>query len=166
MVKAIALDLQHEVSELKARYRASNDAVERRRLQAIWLLAEGWSRQEVAELTAYSRISLCQTVKRYNAAGLEGLRDRRHENKGFAPLLDVVERGRLLEAMKVAENGVWKATKIQHWAERELGKTLYLQRVYELLDQLGFSLQSPRPGHARADPAAQADFKKTSCPSA
>lgn len=166
MAKAIALNLQHEVEDLKAYYRASNDAVERRRLQVVWLLAEGRSRQEVAELTAYSRVSLYQTVKRYNTEGLEGLRDRRHENQGFAPLLDTAERERLLEAMKDAENGVWTAVKIQHWIERELGKSLYLQRIYELLDQLGFSLQSPRPAHVKADPAAQEDFKKTSCQSA
>ena len=135
-------------------------------MQVIWLLAEGRSRQAVAELTAYSRVSLYQTVKRYNQEGLRGLRDRRHENQGLAPLLDIAERERLLKAMKDAENGVWTALKIQNWLEQELGKSLYLQRVYELLDQLGFSLQSPRPAHAKADPAAQEDFKKTSYQSA
>lgn len=162
MAKAIALNMRDEVETLKARYRASNDAVERRRLQVIWLLAEGRSRQEVSELTAYSRVSLYQTVKRYNAEGVEGLKDGRHENQGAAPLLRIEERERLLEAMKDEGNGVWKAVKIQHWIEENLGKSLYKQRIYELLDQLGFSLQSPRPAHAKADPKAQEDFKKTS----
>ena len=166
MPKAIALKLQDSVDDLKAFYRASTDAVERRRVQVVWLLAEGKSQQEVVTLTAYNRMSVCDAVKRYNAEGLKGLRDRRHENPGCPPLISEEERFRLLEAMQEDNEGVWSAGRIQHWVKEQLSKEVYTQRAYELLDQLGFSVQSPRPQHAKADLEAQETFKKTSYPSA
>ena len=162
MAKLIPFKLQHSVEELRAYYRASTDAVERRRLQVIWFLAEGKSRIEVVKLTAYNRISVCEVVKRYNAEGLAGLRDRRHENPGCPPLLDESERAQLLRAIQAnsEEEGVWSAAKIQDWIKEHLDKEVYLQRVYELLDALGFSLQRPRPQHAKADLELQDEFKK------
>lgn len=164
MSSLIPLKLQHSVEELRAYYRASSDAVERRRIQVIWFLAEGKSRSEVSKLTAYNRIGICDFVKRYNAEGLAGLRDRRHENPGCPPLLDEQERSQLFAAIQssVEEEGVWSAAKIQSWIKENLGKEVYLQRAYELLDTLGFSLQSPRPQHAKADPELQDEFKKIS----
>ena len=163
MSKLIPLKLQHSVEELRGYYRASSDAVERRRLQVIWFLTEGKSRSEVVKLTAYNRISVCEVVKRYNAEGLAGLRDRRHENPGCPPLLSEEERAQLFTAMQnESEAGVWSAGKIQSWVKEHLGKEVYLQRAYELLDTLGFSLQSPRPQHAKADLEVQDEFKKTS----
>ncbi len=163
MAKLIPLKLQHSVEELRAYYRASGDAVERRRLQVVWFLAEGKSRGEVVKLTAYNRISICEVVKRYNTEGLVGLRDRRHENPGCPPLLDESERAQLLRAIQAnrEEEGVWSAIRIQRWIKENLDKEVYLQRAYELLDTLGFSLQSPRPQHAKADLALQDEFKKT-----
>ena len=161
MSRLIPLNLQHSVEELRAYYRASSDAVERRRLQVIWFLAEGKSRSEVGRLTAYNRISICDFVKRYNAEGLTGLQDRRHENPGCPPLLDEQERAQLFAAMQDSEEqGVWSAVKIQSWVKENLGKEVYVQRAYELLGTLGFSLQSPRPQHAKADLELQDEFKK------
>ncbi|MDQ3399205.1 MAG: winged helix-turn-helix domain-containing protein [Deinococcota bacterium] len=162
MSKLIPLKLQHSVEELRGCYRASSDAVERRRLQVIWFLAEGKSRSEIVKLTAYNRISICEVVKRYNSEGLPGLRDRRHENPGCPPLLSEEERAQLLRAMQQSteEQGVWSAARIQSWIKENLAKEVYLQRAYELLDTLGFSLQSPRPQHSKADLARQDEFKK------
>jgi transposase len=166
MSRLIPLKLQHSVEELRSYYRASSDAVERRRIQVIWFLAEGGSRGEVSKLTAYNRISICEVVKRYNSEGLLGLRDRRHENPGCPPLLSEEERAQLFTAMQneSEEAGVWSAVKIQNWVKEHLGKEVYLQRAYELLDTLGFSLQSPRPQHAKADLERQDAFKKRRFP--
>jgi hypothetical protein len=49
---AIEFKRQASVKELKARYRASTCAVERRRLQAVWHLTEGKDRKEVLAITA------------------------------------------------------------------------------------------------------------------
>ena len=59
--------------ELAARYRAAGDPVRRSQLQMMWLLVSGRSLAEVAAATGYSTRWVREVVKRYNAAGTEGL---------------------------------------------------------------------------------------------
>lgn len=162
----LELRVQHEVKELKAVYRASTDAVERRRLQAVWL--EGKSREEVRAVTAYAVSSLAMIIHRYNEAGLEGLRDKRHDNPGLTPLLNEAEQKALYAALQrpPEEGGVWSGKKVAAWVGKYTGKAFHVQRSYEYLERLGFSLQQPRPQHRQADQAEQEDFKKTFLPSA
>ena len=162
----LKLQLQHAVEDLKAAYRASTDAVEKRRVQAVWLLAAGKSRAAVREVTAYAPASLIMIIRRYNQEGLAGLKDKRHDNPGLAPLLDEAERKALYTALGAPpeEGGVWSGKKVAAWVGQHLGKTMYVQRGCEYLERLGFSLQRPRPQHVQADLEAQADVKKTRSP--
>lgn len=162
----LRLQLQHGVEDLKAAYRASTDAVEKRRVQAIWLLAAGKSRVEVREVTAYAPSSLNLIIRRYNEGGLAGLEDKRHADPGLAPLLNEAERKALYTVLQAPpeEGGVWSGQKVAAWVGQHLGKPMYVQRGCEYLERLGFSLQHPRPQHVQADPAAQADFKKIHSP--
>lgn len=162
----LRLQLQHGADDLKAAYRASTDAVEKRRIQAIWLLAAGKSRAAAREVTAYAPSSLNLIIRRYNEGGLAGLRDKRHDNPGLAPLLDEAERKALYAALAAPpeDGGVWSGKKVAAWMGRRTDKPVHVQRGCEYLERLGFSLQRPRPQHVQADPAAQADFKKTRWP--
>ncbi|WP_158516690.1 helix-turn-helix domain-containing protein [Scytonema hofmannii] len=45
----------------------SLQAIERTRLQIIWLIAKGYTAQEVALVTGYRRGSIYKIVSRYNA---------------------------------------------------------------------------------------------------
>jgi transposase len=164
----VELKVQHEIEDLRAAYRASTDAVERRRIQAVWLLAEGKSRAEVREVTAYAHSSLVMIIRRYNEHGLAGLKDKRHDNPGLAPLLDEAERKVLYQALQKPPEagGVWSGKKVAAWVKQHLNKEFHVQRSYEYLERLGFGLQRPRPQHVQADREAQADFKKTSSSSA
>lgn len=159
----IELQVQHEIEDLKAAYRASTDAVERRRIQAVLLLAQGKRRDEVEEITAYAHSSLVTIIKRYNDHGLAGLADKRHDNPGLAPLLNQAEQQALYAALQEApeDGGVWSGKKVAAWIKRYLGKEIYVQRAYDYLERLGFSVQRPRPAHLEADLEAQEDFKKT-----
>src|SRR4028119_2025736 len=75
------------VEELEARYRASHDATEARHLQAIWLLAQGRTVLEVAEVLAFVPRWVEQLAARYNASGPEALGDQRRRNGRAASLL-------------------------------------------------------------------------------
>jgi len=158
----LELTLQHEVGELKAAYRACKDAVERRRIQAVWLLASGKSREEVKAVTAYSHGSLVKVIKRYNEGGLAGLQDQRHHNSGKQTLLTEEEQQALYTALcSPPEDGAWSGKQVIAWIKEHLGKDIGLSGSYVYLERLGFSLQRPRPRHAKADEEAQAHFKKT-----
>lgn len=162
----LELKVQNSVEDLKRHYRTCTCAVEQRRTQAVWWLAEGRSRTEVLNLSGYSPSSLVSLIKRYNAQGLAGLRDARHENKGAPSLLSDEEMLRLAQVIRTdyKVGRVWDGAKVVTWLREELGKEVYPSRAYEYLAAVGFSRQSPRPSHVKADAAQQEHFKKSPYP--
>jgi transposase len=128
----------------------------------VWWLLEGRSRQEVMELSAYANFSVVAIINRYNALGIEGLKDRRHENPGAPKLLSDEELLQLAQVVrKDFEKGVvWNGEKVIRWLKDELGKELHLSRAYESLSAIGFSLQKPRPAHVKAEAVEQERLKK------
>lgn len=56
--------------------------------------------------------------------------------------------------------GLWSGPKVAAWMSETLHKEVQPQRGWDYLKKLGFSLQRPRPSHRKADPEAQAAFKK------
>src|SRR4028118_1885826 len=75
------------LEELEARYRAARGATEARHHQAIWLLAQGRTFLEVAEVLAFVPRWVERLAARYNAFGPEALGDRRRRNGRTASLL-------------------------------------------------------------------------------
>src|ERR671939_1748452 len=75
------------VEELEARYRAARDATEARHFQAIWLLAQGRTFVEVAEVLAFAPRWAEELAARYNALGPTALGDQRRRNGRAASLL-------------------------------------------------------------------------------
>jgi hypothetical protein len=161
---AVAAHLSAE--ELAGRYRAASDPVLRGQLHMIWLLVAGRPLAEVAEVTGYSTRWVREVVRRYNAAGAEGLGDRRHANRGAAPLLDAAGRAALEAALDgpPPEGGLWTGRKVAGWIAGRIGRKperVAPQRGWDYLRHLRYSRQVPRPRHAAAaDPAAQAAFQK------
>jgi transposase len=148
--------------ELGRRYRAARDRVERGHLQAVWLLAQGRSAAEVAGVMGYSGRWVAEIVRRYDAAGPDGLGDRRRGNAGARPLLDEAQRAALAEALRGAPpgGGLWSGPEVAAWIAAATGGEVRPQRGWDYLKRLGFTLKRPRPRHAKADVAAQAAFKK------
>jgi transposase len=148
--------------ELGRRFRAARDCVERSHLQVIWLLRQGYSDSDVAQVMGYSGRWVGELVRRYNEDGLEGLTDRRHGNAGAKPLLSEAQRAALTEALQGVppQGGLWSGPKVAAWIAAQTGQEIHPQRGWDYLVKLGFTLKRPRPRHAKADPAAQAAFKK------
>ncbi len=159
---SLKLRAEDSAERLKVAYQKANSAVEQRRHQVIWQLAQGKSREAVQELTGYSNVSIVKIIKLYNEKGLKGLADRRLESKGRPKLLNDEEILLLAQSVrKDYEQGIyWQGSKVVAWLKEELGKDVYEQRAYEYLKIIGMSKQSPRPYHAKSDPVAQEQFKK------
>ena len=151
---------------LEARYRAAQDATEARHLQAIWLLAQGRTVLEVAEVLALVPRWVTQLAARPNAVGPEALGDQRRHNGRTASLLTPELLAALAERLKrpPEDGGLWSGPKVAAWMARHLGLAqVHPQRGWEALQRLGWSLQSPRPRHPRAaTPAQKAALKKRS----
>ena len=154
------------LAELQAGYRTSGDAKLARHYQVIWLLAQGRSCAEVAQLTSLARRWVERLLVRYNQFGPSSLGDRRRGNGTQATVLTPAVLEVLRERLKSPpeDGGVWTAKKVAAVMAAELGlATVAEQRGWEALRALGWTLQKPRPRHARAaSPEEQEEYKKSS----
>jgi transposase len=166
MARTLQLPPHLPVDELERRYRRARDPVARSHFQIVWLLAGGMPTAEVARATGYSVTWVREVAGRYRAGGADALGDRRHANPGAAPLLSPEQQARLREALggPAPDGGLWTGGKVAAWMGGVLGRPVGEQRGWEWLRRLGFTPQRPRPRETRADPAAQAAFKKGGSP--
>lgn len=150
-------------AELGRRFRAARGRVERGHLQMVWLLVQGRSRGEVARIMGLSGCWVAEIVRRYNAAGPDGLGDRRRGNGGAKPLLGAEDEAALRTALAAppSDGGLWTGPKVAAWMGARLGREVWPQRGWDYLRKLGHSPQVPRPRHAKAaSPEEQAEYKK------
>jgi transposase len=143
------------------------DAKAARRMLAIALALDGWSRQDAAEACAMDRQTLRDWVHRYNAAGPDGLHDQ-PRRKGPPPHLSAEQQAKVAEWVEqgpeLERDGVvrWRCVDLQRRIKQEFAVALHESTVGKMLRRLDFTRLQPRPCHPRKDPAAQEAFKKTS----
>ena len=136
-----------------------------RRLQFIRLLLDGATVPEAAEQLGTPERTLRRWVHRFNAEGLEGLRDRDRPGQPtkLAPELVADFKARVRAG---AQNGdgvcALRGEQIRAILAQEYDADYTLGGTYFLLHRLGFSSLVPRPYHPECDLKAQEEFKKTS----
>lgn len=149
--------------ELRESYQRSKDAVERTRFHALWRVSLGEPASQIGPMLGLHPQSVRDFVASYNAEGPAAMRDKRHEHLGGRrpyleqPSLDELHRV-LLE--RHPDGGLWNGTKVTRWLEEKLGHPVAKNLGWRYLKRLNFSTQAPRPQSDKADPAAQAAFKK------
>jgi len=157
------------VAELGERFRVAADARSARHVQAIWLLAKGHAAAEVAATTAFGVRWVEKLLARYNAGGPDALGDLRRGNGARPTILqpELLDRLRARLAEPPPDGGLWSSRKAATWMAGELGLgSVAVQRGWEALRAVGWSVQVPRPEHpARATAEEQEAFKKSSPPS-
>jgi transposase len=145
----------------------SRDAAASRRMLALALVLEGHNRTEAARAAGMDRQTLRDWVHRYNAAGLEGLKNR--PERGAPPrkltpeqeatVAAWVRQGPTLEEHKVIR---WRLVDLRDEIARQFGVQLHERTVGKLMARLNFSRVSVRPRHPEQAAAAQEAHKKTS----
>lgn len=162
MARTLRIPPHLPVDELERRYRTAPDPIARGHWQTVWLLARGQPTAVVADVTSYSINWVREIARRYREDGPDGLGDRRHTNPGATPLLDAAQQDQLRTALggPPPDGGLWTSRKVAAWISDRVGRPVAEVRGWEYLGRLGFSPQRPRPRATRADPDAQAAFKK------
>jgi transposase len=124
MTVAIArLDLS--AADLRKTAAHTADAKAARRMLAIALALDGWSRQDAAEACAMDRQTLRDWVHRYNAAGPDGLHDQPRRN-GPPPHLSAEQQAKVAEWVEqgpqLERDGVvrWRCVDLQRGSGRSL----------------------------------------------
>jgi transposase len=161
MTQRMTIASHLSLEELEQRYRRADDPVARSQWQMLWLLAGGMPTAEVARVTSYS-VRWVQEIARRYRAGAEAIRDHRHTNPGAPPLLDAAQQAQLQAALggPAPDGGIWTCRSVAMWMSQTLGRPVSTQRGWEWMRRLGFTPQRPRPRETRANPEAQAAFKK------
>jgi transposase len=152
------------IAELRKRFRACDDVLERAHLQAIWLRARGVSTLAVADICGFNVDWVRRLVRRYNARGPEALKDGRGSN-GKQRLLSDAQLEELRSALLnevPPGGGLWTGPKVAAWMSAKLDRPISPQLAWDYLQRLEFSKQVPRPRHTRASAKAQEEFKKNS----
>ena len=158
---------RHEpgAGDLRREAARCRDARAARRMLALALVLEGSSREDAARAAGMDRQTLRDWVHRYNAEGVEGLRDRPRPGRPCA--LDegrqAALKGLILRGPKLERDGcvAWRARDLRELVERRFGVRYSESGVRRLLRGLDLSWQKARPVHPEADPRAQERFEKT-----
>lgn len=96
MSQAVAItNLEYSAADLRRLMSKEKDGQVVRRLLALALILEGWSRTAAAQQSGMERQTLRDWVHRYNVEGLAGLSSR--VGPGPAPLLNAVQMAALKE---------------------------------------------------------------------
>ena len=148
---------------LRKKARQENDGRVALRLLALANVLEGVDRETAARQAGMTRQTLRDWVHRYNADGLNGLRNR---PKGCPRRALTPEQEQELETLVLQGpegNRVrWRCVDLQALIQQRFNVICHERTVGKILRRLGFVRLSVRPIHHKADAEAQETFKKTS----
>jgi transposase len=136
------------------------------RLMALANVLDGMSRAQAAHHAGMDRQTLRDWVIRFNAEGIEGLRDR--PKSGRPTWLDdgqlAAFKALVLRGPDPERDGVssWRAKDLCRIVEDRFGVAYTENGMLRVLHDLDLSWQQARPMHPEADLKAQARFKKNS----
>jgi transposase len=160
--------MDHSAEELRGFAVRSREPAQARRLLAIALLLEGSSRAEAARQTGMDRQTLRDWVHRFNAAGIEGLRNR--QPPGPQPKLTTAQMAELRDFVVAGPDPAvhqvvrWRCVDVRDEVRRRFSVTVPERTIGKWLRKLNLTRLQPRPYHPKKDAAAQEAFKKTSAP--
>jgi len=161
---------EHDAAGLRALASREGDAKVARRLLALAMVMEGFSRTDAASATGMDRQTLRDWVHRYNEDGVVGLSNQPHAG-GPEPKLNPEEKEQL--AAWVRQGPSLEEDGLVRWRLSDLRRRI-LERFFVILDErsvgrmlkaMHFSHISVRPRNPKADTEAQEAHKKTSQPS-
>ncbi len=164
MARRVCVAWAETAEELRQRFAAEADAAKRMRLQALWLVREGRGVAEASRLAGVGARTVERWLGWYRQGGLAEVLRRvpGHRAKGAPGRLAAEQRAALLA--RSATGAFRTYGEAQAWVEREFGVAYSYQGMYAVLARLRVHPKVPRPTAAKADPAAQAAWKKGGSP--
>lgn len=78
MPRKVHLERHLATADLKTLYQECTSPVELRRWHLLWLVADGWTLTDAANIVGLSYHYAREIVQNYNQQGIEGVRSRRN----------------------------------------------------------------------------------------
>jgi transposase len=157
-----------EAAELRRLARRERDGRVSSRLMALANVLDGMSRETAARAAGMDRQTLRDWVIRFNAEGVDGLRDQ--PRSGRRPWMSEGQQAAfkavVLRGPDPERDGVstWRIVDLCRIAEERFGIRYREGGMRRLVKALDLSWQKIRPRHPKADKAAQERFKKGALP--
>jgi transposase len=142
---------------LRGLYRAEQDYQIRPRLQALWLIRQGRSVRETAQIVGTHERTVQQWLAWYRREGLAGIRARRRQGRGKAAFLTPAQQAALVA--EAATGVFYTAQDAVDWVQAQFGVTYRRKGMYRLLTRLRTHPKVPRPFNPKRSPEAQAAWK-------
>ena len=152
--------------ELYRRYRKCQQAREKIRWRALYLISKGGVANHVAQRVGRSSGWITNLARRYNEQGATAVSDQRGEvAAGPEPTLNAKQARALESALRgpSPDGGLWTSRKVAAWIRKKTGKDVHPTTAWRAMRSAGFTLQVPRPRHRQAaTEEEQLAFKKSS----
>ena len=162
------IEVRRDISSvvLRKKARQEKDGRVASRLFGIASVLEGMSREDAARQAGMTRQTLRDWVIRYNANGIEGVRDapKGHAKRALTPEQEEKLATLVMQGPPDGTLVRWRRVDLRAVIKREFGVDYHERSVGKILHRLGFVRLSVRPLHPEADQEAQEAFKKTSLP--
>ncbi len=153
----------HEASELRKRAKGDLPPAMVKRMLAIANALDGMDRTSAAAAAGLDRQALRDAILRYNAEGLDGLRDR--QRTGRPRQLTAAQEQALAETIIEGPDpetdgiSAYTLEDLCALVEKQFERTYTDRGMSKVIKRLGFSRQKARPHHPAKDEAAQSAFK-------
>ena len=159
MARQLQIEWQDDVESLGAAYRAAKDGQNKLRLHGLWLLRQGKSMTETANILGVHYRTLQEWVAWYREGGIEAILAHRHGGSRHHQRRLSPEQEAELKA-KADAGEIHRIEDGVQWAQEchQVGYTYWGMR--HVFARLGLRLKVPRPRNPKASEADQEAWKK------
>jgi transposase len=132
-------------SVIKSQLRKDEKFSQGVRLHAVYQISKGKDAKELQEMYSSSHKSICNWVHRYNAEGIEGLRDR--PRCGRPSFLNDSQKSELDQVIRCNPmnygytTATWTGALAIDFIKKRFGVEYKTAQIYNILHSLGFSYQ-------------------------
>lgn len=163
MPKKLTLENHLTEKQLRRKYLGCRHSQEKKRWQVLSLIAAGKIASQAAQEMGMSANWVSETVHRYNAGGVAGVKNKsKNEGSKTLSVEQVKELEKQIASGKTEDQRLWSATQIKRWVKERTGKEVHKTTAWRMFGKLQFTSQVPRPFHQeRASEQEQAEFKKS-----
>lgn len=138
------------------------------RLHGVLLVSHGLSCPLVADYFGEDPVTIQRWVHRFNEHGFAGLREG--ERPGRPSRITAAQWSQLEQVLRQSPRrhgygqNLWDGKLLAHHLEQRYTIDLGVRQCQRIFRRMGFRRRKPRPLIAKADPEAQARYKKTPPP--
>ena len=162
MAKKLTIQNLHTEEDLLKEIKKTQDGRYRLRVQAVLLLLQNKTTQDIVKQLLIGRHSLSRWTKLYNQHGLDGLKNfssgGKPKGEHFKWSQDFFTA--LFAKLDNMEE-FYSVPKMQSWIEETYNVTIPQNTIHNRLRANGYTFKSSRPNPYKGDPNLQASFKKT-----